>query len=1035
MLPFCATIHEWDEPAEDTTGHAMSRQIRTQNLRDFTVQIGHPVTGAIIGNGVVVALQSEEGEIVTCGQVVRAAGLNPDALAADPQALPAAASALTVSVIFPQARDDERRAHRATLAAAVAAPGAGDLLVLLRLTDGPVPLAPEHVAIPGPAAAAQGHDFRSFGYTAAPEAPMHGVDGTIIGLVGTPPTGLIDLTVTSAVANPSGWEGLPGAALLDIEQNLVVGILCTPPRAVQLGSPTLQALDLGLLEGAPLRLRRTPQPPPPEPRSTIAAAEARQLVSPVVGPVLYGPPPKPAAWRGRADLLRALESNYADPRYRITVLVGSSGAGKSSLAHQWVSNLVRGQGQPDGIFWWSFTARPGVDECFAAMLAHLGGRMIDNQRYPSAAVRAQLVAAMLATGRYLFVLDGLEVLQHRQGDRAGLLTSPSLRALLHALAGPGHDSYCLITSQVPLLDLLDRPACIQRRVGRLSANEGRLLLADMGVRGPQQALERLVTDLDGHAMGLVVAGSYLATAHNGDIAGASDLPRLAQGARIERIIHMLLPCFALLDAAGQALLRLLAAFRLPVDAATLERLCRPQPGLWAQLLRSKPHPLLAPIARLKPAAYKRLLARLVEARLLDYDPTLQYYGLHPLVRACVAAHLDPPLNHPDTADLPALHLLIRDDYIAAAGQVPRFASLSDLEPLIEAVAHTCRAGAYDDAFALYWERVEQGDHRILAYQLGAYTTLLRLLAQFMPAGNLTDEPLVTDPATRLHILETIGFCLVNTGRLREAVACSVTRNRLLQEAGDWHNLSVGYQNLATLSLQLGDLAAAAPMVDQALDLARQTGNPTSETAALARRAWLAHLRGDLDAASSDFRQAEALQRTSLPEQPHLYSQEGVWHASHLRQTGARDEARRIIQASLARCERNGWLKSASQAHRVLADLDADEAQHAFARQHYDEALRLARMVDHPLTLVEALLGRGRWRARSGSLDAARQDLREALDYALTDGYRMAEVEVRHALALLHTAAADPAAAQAEEAYAQHLSALLGLRPLDAPQHG
>jgi hypothetical protein len=44
-----------------------------------------------------------------------------------------------------------------------------------------------------------------------------------------------------------------------------------------------------------------------------------------------------------------------------------------------------------------------------------------------------------------------------------------------------------------------------------------------------------------------------------------------------------------------------------------------------------------------------------------------------------------------------------------------------MAPLIEAVHHACRAGAYDEAFdPIYWERISQRDRYVIIHQLGAY---------------------------------------------------------------------------------------------------------------------------------------------------------------------------------------------------------------------------------------------------------------------------------------------------------------------------
>jgi hypothetical protein len=53
-------------------------------------------------------------------------------------------------------------------------------------------------------------------------------------------------------------------------------------------------------------------------------------------------------------------------------------------------------------------------------------------------------------------------------------------------------------------------------------------------------------------------------------------------------------------------------------------------------------------------------------------------------------------------------------------------------------------------------------------------------------------------------------------------------------------------------------------------------------------------------------------------------------------------------------------------------------------------------------LIEALLARGRWRARHlKDAPAAFSDLQEALEYAVSGGYRIYEADIRIALAWAH----------------------------------
>jgi tetratricopeptide (TPR) repeat protein len=322
----------------------------------------------------------------------------------------------------------------------------------------------------------------------------------------------------------------------------------------------------------------------------------------------------------------------------------------------------------------------------------------------------------------------------------------------------------------------------------------------------------------------------------------------------------------------------------------------------------------------------------------------------------------------------------------------------------------------------------------LVWQLGAHETALALMQEFFHGGDTSGEPQVSDPEDKSWILNEVGLCLMNLGRLGEAAPFYERAKEITLNTKDWRNASRGYQNLAELHAYLGALDASAEAAREAQALARRAGFKPFEMISLAYQGWAAHLRGDLEAAGAAFQQAEALGREVNPTMRYLYSLQGIFHADHLRRAGdasagsgrAADYARRVTEANLDFCERNRWAEDMSWCHRVLGDLDADAGQHDTARAHYDEALKIARGITNRPALIEALLARGRWGARQQRDSAAAfSDLNEALGYAVDSGYRIYEADIRVALAWAHLAADDRQAARAEVERAQQMSVQMG----------
>jgi hypothetical protein len=363
--------------------------VRLQNLRDFTVQIRRPSDDAIVGTGIAVTM---DGQVVTCAHVVEVAlGMHPRQ-----------ADGAEVGVYFPQARGGEEKGRWATVARCF--PQHDDDVVLLQLADGPSPLAPEQIPVLGTAEMSDNHGFRSYGYRRLEKYIAGHAHGTILGCVECP-EGQTLLGEPVQLESQQINQGMSGAAVLDIERNLVVGIVSEtwfPDRSTK-DRDTAWAVNAHVLSLEPLGLELQDEPypkrPAPEPKTDVEAARA--AVAPDLGIAWNNAPPPLEEWVGREDLLAAISRDWADPKRRVTGLIGFGGEGKSSLGRQWVEGAANRAPTPDGVFWWGFYTRPSVDEFFEAALAYMSGGRIDPRRLPSASVRAQVIGAMLGAGRYL----------------------------------------------------------------------------------------------------------------------------------------------------------------------------------------------------------------------------------------------------------------------------------------------------------------------------------------------------------------------------------------------------------------------------------------------------------------------------------------------------------------------------------------------------------------------------------------------------------------------------------------------------------
>ncbi len=556
----------------------ISSRVRLQNLRDFTVQIRN-AQNAIVGTGFVV---SPDGGIVTCVHVVREAGVDPH-----PE------RDQRVGIYFPQFRDPASRVQYAKVIAYFAQHN-DDVVLLQLIKNDTVPPVLEYARL-GRAELSFGHHFQSYGFRRLPPYSAGWAEGRIIGDVDPPAEKVLQ---ADPVQLRSGEidRGMSGAPVLDIEKdsewdeprNRVIGIISqsyyADPKTLK-DHQTAWAVNASVLSLDPFDLPVQDEPVPLRgaPQSPFDLAAAKVIARPDPGVKLFGAPPSSSTWVGRGELLRSLNDDWINPAIYVTGLIGFGGEGKSSLARRWLDTLLQdtSQPQPDGVFWWSFYEQPSAGSFFKAALAHF-------QRDPSLSERfkktlqkwdkeaAQTLGALLATGRYLFILDGLEIMQHQEGDQYGLLEDENLREFLCYFATPEHMSFCLITSRTPLFDLIDYTTYKQRNVDHLNDYEGRALLRQLGVSGTDALLSQIVAKCEGYALALTLIGTSIVEKSGGNVVDINDLPVLVEGdPHSQRIDRILRHYDKSLTDAERAFLMILSAFRWSVDEKVFAQVFRP----------------------------------------------------------------------------------------------------------------------------------------------------------------------------------------------------------------------------------------------------------------------------------------------------------------------------------------------------------------------------------------------------------------------------------------------------------------------------
>jgi hypothetical protein len=342
---------------------------------------------------------------------------------------------------------------------------------------------------------------------------------------------------------------------------------------------------------------------------------------------------------GREDELAILDAAWDNPQTCIVQIVAPGGVGKTQLVKKWQERLLDNDRsrirensgeknaddshvvkrpsdrstqstaglkiQPDGrpavadvtgsgdptttasysarAFDWSFYSQgtqqqASADDFFDRALRWFGETEPENYKDPWA--KGERLAELVRQQPTLLILDGMEPLQHPPGPMAGELTDPSIKALLQGLQrdNPG---LCIVTTReaVPTLDEMSEPKRVTVDLDSLSPQAGAELLTHYGVTGEPDELRQASINVDGHALALILLGTYLQARCNGDVRRRSEALLFSGHERYAAHAHKVMASyeawFEQQDDTGRAavvILRLMGLFNRPADAGCLAAL-------------------------------------------------------------------------------------------------------------------------------------------------------------------------------------------------------------------------------------------------------------------------------------------------------------------------------------------------------------------------------------------------------------------------------------------------------------------------------
>jgi tetratricopeptide (TPR) repeat protein len=432
----------------------------------------------------------------------------------------------------------------------------------------------------------------------------------------------------------------------------------------------------------------------------------------------------------------------------------------------------------------------------------------------------------------------------------------------------------------------------------LSDEAGMELLKYLGVKGADDEIKQAVREFDGHALALMLLGTYLSIVYDGDVQKRDRIAKLTKERKYGGHARQVMESYAIMFKGQPELdiLRIMGLFDRPVESGAIGvlRAAPPIKGLTTKL------------TDLSHEDWQFALNNLRKVGLLaKEDPGMSdTLDCHPLIRE----HFGDALKQNNIEAWKEAHNRLYEYFKNQAKEYPD--TIEEMSPLYAAIAHGCQAGRYQDAMdEVYWRRIQRKDEAFNTRKLGAFGA--ELVAIFGFFDSLWDKPVAgLTENDKAYVLNEAGFDLRALGRLKEAAQPFQASLKILIAREDWKEAAIRAGNLSELYLTIGDSASALEYAKQSVDQADRSGDAFQR---MSERATLADALlqvGRQSEAESLFREAGEMQKDRQLEYPVMYSLAGFRYCDLLLSQGKYQEV-------LSRAEQTlEWAKS----ERLLLDI-------------------------------------------------------------------------------------------------------------------
>ena len=726
---------------------------------------------------------------------------------------------------------------------------------------------------------------------------------------------------------------------------------------------------------------------------------------------------------------------------RILNVVAIGGMGKSALTWKWFNEIAPQEMKPmAGRMWWSFYESDARFENFVTRaLAYVTQRpLAEVEQIPTLDREAQLLST-LDREPFLIVLDGLErlLIAYARMDAAHLSDDDYDRqtanyvAKAHGLPASAAQSFTgehrlrktadpragvflrklttvraarvLVSTRLYPADLQTvtgepKSGCFAVFLRGLAEDDALELWRAFGAKGSRDQLLPVFRSVENHPLLIQSLAGEVARFRRapGDFdawrRAHPDFNPFRDIPLVQVKSHVLEFALRGLEEGARQTLHVIAGFRMPAGYDTLTALL---------------------IGEAKPCADEReldaVLAELEDRGLVGWDKRANRYDLHPIVRGVVWSGLGDDGRRGVYINLHA--------HFEAAPKIDDWHEvnrLEDLTPAIELYNTLIGLGRYDDAEALFYERLSKAT----LYRLSASCQRVELLEMLFPDG-VYQLPRLRDPNAQGYTLNTLALGYQFSGQPGRAALLLRRSIKIHSKLKLDDNLSVVLRNLSDVLRLSGALREAESAARRALIITRARENRFQEAVSLRWLGLALAGRGMTDES------AVALQRSLrifVAQSGHqsegvgnvFLAQRALWFGAFAEARPCADRAWEL--AHVMNLERDFIIAACVQGAAALGLGDF-----AVADERLHHALTRARQVNLVQEELPALIALAELRRREGKPGEARELLDDVWDGAERGPYPLHHADACNVLAQLEGDAGNTDAAIAAATHAYRLA--------------